>query len=143
MPVRSAVIAPPEVIAARVRAALAYSTFSQSEVIARSGIGIATLRRIRLEQNARGASVEELWRLADACEVPRSWLIDGVWDDSEHAETAVLPRLDERSQEERLAIIEAHVQALLELTPHAGELAANGVAKPDARRKSRARNRDV
>jgi transcriptional regulator with XRE-family HTH domain len=69
------------VISARVRAAIAYTGLTLEEIGARSGLGRTKLRRIASVASPRGASPLELWSIADACEVPRSWLEDGYWNE--------------------------------------------------------------
>jgi hypothetical protein len=100
-------------IAARVRAALAYSGLRYDELAARTPqLGEATLRRITSPTAPRGADVVELWKIADGCGVPRSWLLYGEWDDS-GAMPLRLPRFGAGKVEDRLAVIENYLTALL------------------------------
>jgi transcriptional regulator with XRE-family HTH domain len=104
-----------QIIAARVRAAIAYTDLQQDEIVERTGLSVGTLRRIRLKESPRGATVPELHRLADACDVPRTWLTDGKWDDSEGARSSPARDLGRGTDRERLDVIEHHLAALLDL----------------------------
>jgi hypothetical protein len=64
--------------ARRVRAALAYADIKvRGNSEERFQIGEATMRRITSSTDPRGATIEELWRIADACGVPREFLLSG------------------------------------------------------------------
>ena len=67
----------PRFAAARVRAALAYANLSHEETALRTGLSVPTLRRIVSASSPRGAGIEELWAIADACGVPRGFIEDG------------------------------------------------------------------
>jgi hypothetical protein len=71
----------PEVVAARARAALAYANIKlteKGEPVKVGSINQATMARIVSPTNPRGAnSIEELWEIADACGVPRSFMEEG------------------------------------------------------------------
>lgn len=101
-------------LAARVRAAIAYSGLRTDEIAQRTGddLGVATLRRITSISRPRGATLEELWRIADACQVPRSWLERGEWTDaSVIGPTKVF--LGHGSSEERLEVVERYLELML------------------------------
>jgi hypothetical protein len=69
-----------DTIAARVRAALAYANIKLTDKgspVKVGSISQATMARIISPTNPRGASVEELWAIADACGVPRSFMEEG------------------------------------------------------------------
>jgi transcriptional regulator with XRE-family HTH domain len=66
-----------EEAARRVRAAMAYAGLDQQQAVKASGIPISTLRRIVATKSPRGASMEELWAIADACRVPRWFMEEG------------------------------------------------------------------
>jgi hypothetical protein len=107
-------------IAARVRAALAYSGLRNPEVLERMGglMSDATLRRITSAANPRGASEHELAKLAEACGVPRAWLELGEWSD---AETQPPPAVElepfdtSASTAQRLETLERYVETLLRI----------------------------
>lgn len=65
--------------ALRTRAAIAYSGKEQSEIAELSGIPLYTIRRIVSLANPRGAPIEELWLIADACTIPR-WFMEAGFD---------------------------------------------------------------
>lgn len=100
-------------LARRVRAAMAYHGIDAEEVIRRlDGLfGIATLRRITSPTNPRGASPVEIGKLADACEVPLSWLLHGEWDDA--GGRAGLLVFGAGSVDERLQMIEAYLSSMV------------------------------
>src|SRR4051794_19514722 len=114
----------PHRTAARVRAAIAYSGKGHDEIGRATGLGIGKVRRIASPANPRGASVLELWSIADACGVPRAWLEVGRWDD---AEVAPVPQPRQTYPfgagpvEDRLEIIERYLFALLRLEERRGE----------------------
>jgi transposase len=89
---------------------LAYATLSYDEAAARSKIGEATLRRIASASAPRGATTQELMRIADACEVPHSWLLT---DWHEKADWRRPTTLGEGDTEQRLEVIEDYLRALL------------------------------
>lgn len=64
-------------VARRVRAAAAYAGIDHDELAAATGITVPTLRRIVSKSAPRGASAEERWSIADACQVPRWFLETG------------------------------------------------------------------
>jgi hypothetical protein len=72
---------PPETVAARARAALAYANIKLTEKGTPVKVGSvtqATMARIISPTNPRGAaSIDELWEIADACGVPRSFMEEG------------------------------------------------------------------
>jgi hypothetical protein len=75
-----------ELIAARVRAALAYAALTYedaADVI--PNMGASTLRRIASPKNPRGATAHELAHIALACRVEPDWLTRGVWSDAGEA----------------------------------------------------------
>jgi hypothetical protein len=114
----------PHRIAARVRAAIAYSGRAHEEVGRLSGLGIGKVRRIASPANPRGASLLELWSIADACGVPRAWLEVGRWDDAE-LEPAPRPAqtypFGAGPVEDRLEVIERYLFALLRLEERRGD----------------------
>jgi transcriptional regulator with XRE-family HTH domain len=106
-------------VAARVRAALAYSGLRNPEVLERMGgvMSDATLRRITSAAHPRGASADELKRLADACGVPLSWLELGEWRDEDNRPLPVIePHFDaDASTVQRLETLEHYVATLLRI----------------------------
>lgn len=72
---------PPEIVAARARAALAYANIKLTEKGAPVKVGSitqATMARIISPTSPRGAnSIEELWEIAEACGIPRSFMEEG------------------------------------------------------------------
>lgn len=113
----------PHRTAARVRAAVAYSG-ERLEVIGQRSIGTSKLRRIASVTSPRGATLLELWSIADACGVPRTWLELGQWDDSEGRPPVRLERTNPFGPgptEDRLEIIERYLFALLRLEESRGE----------------------
>lgn len=124
MPDRPKVPAPPDeddsaLVAARVRAVLAYAALSYEDASARTNIGASTLRRITSTSSPRGASLEELRRIAVACGAPLRWLIL-PWNDADAI--SVLPRLGAGSTNDRLRAIEHYLTALLLLEENRGVL---------------------
>lgn len=64
--------------AARVRAAIGYSGLEYDELERKTRIGKSTLARIAARSGKpRGASRDELWKIADACRVPRDFMDHG------------------------------------------------------------------
>lgn len=104
-------------IAARVRAALAYSGLRYEDVDSRTkgAMTAAKLRRIASARQPRGATLDELWIIADTCGVPRVWLEAGNWDDTQGKVEYRAPRFGEGSLEDRLEIVERHLQAVMRL----------------------------
>lgn len=76
MPIRAPLVAPSE-SARRVRAAIAYSGLDHEEVAERTYIHAGTIRRIASRTKPRPATIEELWAIADACNVPRAFMEHG------------------------------------------------------------------
>lgn len=92
-------------VAARTRAALAYADIQVKDAEAKVGISYATMARIVSAKNPRGAhTVEELWRIADGCGVPRSFMERGFAGDR-------VP-LDEEAVAARLADVERKLELL-------------------------------
>jgi len=102
-------------LAARVRAAIAYSGMQADEVAERIGgeISVAMLRRITSSTRPRGASLDELWKIAEVCGVPRSWFESGQWDDQAEVAIAEPKLLGKGSPAERLAIVERYLEAII------------------------------
>lgn len=63
--------------AARVRAAATYASKEYKDIAAATGIGESTILRIASPSKPRGAKLEELWLIADACGVPRAFMEEG------------------------------------------------------------------
>lgn len=68
--------------AARVRAALGYANLTVKQApreqrLKDANITYATLTRIVSATNPRGADIEELWAVADACDIPRRFMERG------------------------------------------------------------------
>jgi transcriptional regulator with XRE-family HTH domain len=61
--------------AARARAARAYADLSQAAVAEALGISHITVKR--MERGAKDISMDELWSIADACGVPRAFMVEG------------------------------------------------------------------
>ena len=110
---------------------MAYAALSYDELAARTRIGESTLRRIASPTKPRGATLDEQWLIADACNVPRRWL-EHEWVDAKALDDAKLegrqadelahelghalferPLLGEGDTEERLRMLERYVHALL------------------------------
>lgn len=69
---------PPGEIAARIRAAIGYSGEDTRHIAQRLGISEATLRRRTARQRPSGArSMDELYRIAEACGVPPNFMAEG------------------------------------------------------------------
>lgn len=110
--------------AARVRAAVAYAGRSFNDVANQSGVGVAKLRRIASAADPRGAMPLELWKIADACGVPRAWLEVGQWDDGvdqPRMRPTVTSPFGEGDVESRLEIIERYLFALLRIEEMRGD----------------------
>jgi hypothetical protein len=157
------------IVAARVRAALAYSGDGLAEIGERSRLGQAKLRRIASQKNPRGAMPDELWAIADACGVPRAWLEIGEWNDlaGQADVPAELSPLGApgATMQDRLELVERYLLALLKLeASRVGELPLPDVADeisprlrelvatdqpttsddpPPTTRRDRARRRDI
>lgn len=61
--------------AALIRAARAYAKLNQEELAKALGQSPVTIKRI--EAGAKDVSIEDLWAIADKCNVPREFLISG------------------------------------------------------------------
>jgi len=77
--VRLVLLLEPSDVAARVRAALAYANIDVKSSDDEIGISRATMARIVSPSKPRGASVDELWLIADKTGVPR-WFLEGGFD---------------------------------------------------------------
>jgi transcriptional regulator with XRE-family HTH domain len=85
-------------VAARARAALAYADIDVKDSAERVGISSATMQRIVSPTSPRGVrTVEELWMIADACGVPRSFMEAGF---------------EQANGDDRLASLEAQITEL-------------------------------
>jgi hypothetical protein len=87
--------------AARVRAALAYAGVTVKAAptyadLASTGLTYATLTRIVSPTDPRGADIELLWAIADACNVPRRFMEEGF---AGLAETGLADRMAELERE--------------------------------------------
>lgn len=113
----SAAVASPEHTAARVRATLAYANLRYEDVAERTDgtLTASTLRRIASASNPRGAELNELWSIADACQVPRDWLERGEWSDTAGRADVSPPRFGKGSLSDRVTLLERYVQALISL----------------------------
>lgn len=89
--------------ARRARAAMAYAGLDAKEVAQLTNIGKATLDRITSRTNPQSGTIDRLWIIADACQVPRSFM--------EHGFAAFSPSA-EGQPEERLVALEAQVRLL-------------------------------
>lgn len=102
-------------LAARVRAAIAYSGLRTDQVAKQLGddLSVATLRRITSSTNPRGASLDTLTRIADVCGVPVDWLEYG-WD-STGGPTRLIEakRFGNGTTAERLATVERVLELML------------------------------
>jgi hypothetical protein len=107
----------PALVAARVRAVLAYAAISYEEASRRSRIGQSTLRRITSVTRPRGASLPELQQLAVACRVPLRWLVR-PWDVDDTTDD--VPSLGAGSTSDRLRAVEYYLTALLMLEGNRG-----------------------
>lgn len=104
--------------AARVRAALGYAglTVKQAPTEPRlkdADITYATLTRIVSATNPRGADIEELWAIADACGVPRRFMERGFVELAEAAQADRLEALanDLAALQQRVAELAAEADA--------------------------------
>lgn len=64
--------------AARIRAVIAYTKIDHRDLAAQTGINIERIRRIASPTNPRGASIDELWAIADATGWPRNFMLYGL-----------------------------------------------------------------
>lgn len=123
-----------ELVAARVRAALAYAalTYEDAADLIPIELGASTLRRIASPTRPRGATMHELAHIAMACRVPDDWLTGGRWLDSGDPLPSPFPELGVGSRERRLAVVEHYLGQVLELERARGELPLPppGVDKP-------------
>lgn len=96
---------------------MAYAALRYEDVDAKTGRGMtaAKLRRIASATQPRGATLDELWVIADACNVPREWLESGKWDDEQGQMEYRPPTFGEGSVENRLGVIENYLRALIAL----------------------------
>ena len=64
-----------EEVARRLRAALAYAEMPQAEAAKVIGKGLSTLARTLDAKGGelRAATWDEVWKIADACGLPRAW----------------------------------------------------------------------
>lgn len=103
-----------ERVAKRVRAALAYAGLTYEDAAERiPDLGAATLRRIALMTNPRGATLHELGHIALACDVPLEWLTGGRWVEDDEPRSSPFPELKQGSRERRLAVVEHYLEQLL------------------------------
>lgn len=73
----------------RARAAIAYWGGEHEDLAEATGIKLSTLRRIVSRTNPRGANPDELERIAQACGVPRRFMLNGFDPDGESLETRI------------------------------------------------------
>lgn len=104
-------------LAKRVRAAIAYSGLRAEDIVEKLGgdLGLATLRRIMSETHPRSASLDEQWRIADICGVPRSWL-EGGWEEPVE-QPVTRPTVFGRGDPlQRLELVERYMEAIVSQT---------------------------
>lgn len=90
-------LTPAEETSRRARAAIAYAGEEQDAIQPRTGISPSTFRRIVAKTNPRAAGLDELYAIADACGVPRRFMVEGMTplEVDERAElAAALNRVD-------------------------------------------------
>ena len=95
---------PPVDAARRARAAMAYAGLDAKDVAQATDIGKATLDRITSRTNPQNGTIDRLWTIADACQVPRSFMEHGF-----ATEPAIEAPADLAG---RLASLEAEVRLL-------------------------------
>lgn len=104
---------PPADAARRARAAVAYAGLEIPEITKRTGIASGTIRNILSRTRPSSGTIERLWSIADACDVPRSFMEDG-WDaiTAPHHASNLEQRMDELSEElhVRMARLEEELQ---------------------------------
>jgi hypothetical protein len=125
-----------------VRAALAYGGLRYEDVADKTSgkMTESKLRRIASASQPRGAELHELWVIADTCDIPRSWLVDGQWDDGQGRATVSLPRFGEGSLNDRVELLERYVTALLTL--HETEASTSEIPVPREPRQPSRRARE-
>lgn len=102
----SLVLIDPRLVAARVRAALAYAGIEHTRPPDDLGVSKATLARMVSWTSPRGAqSTDELWAIADRCGVPRVFMEQG-WEPLVAADAA--RRVEEAADE--LAALRQHAE---------------------------------
>lgn len=75
---------------------MGYAGFKDADLLQRTNISPATLRRLVSLTHPRGAEIETLWQVADACSIPRSFMEFGfsIYDDAERSLAERLDRLE-------------------------------------------------
>lgn len=67
----------PAIAAARVQAALGFAGIEISKWGTRRGVTQANINRIAARNGTRGATIDELWAIADECGIPRLFMTEG------------------------------------------------------------------
>ena len=103
----------PAIMASRVRAALAYADIHVKGSHRETGIGDSTMTRIVSSTSPRGASSDEMVKIADACGVPLWFLRHGFTPPVTTGEADLRDRLDllERQVQAQLSDLEARLTA--------------------------------
>lgn len=108
----------PAEVARRVRAAIGYSGLEYAPLSRMTGLGEGVLRRMaaKTDDSQRGAkSIEELWAIADACGVPRTFMEYGFEPAADAAEEVLRAREEEPTADliMRLGALEEQVRELV------------------------------
>ena len=92
----------PNEVARRTRAALAYANLDVKRSPEVTGISYATMQRIVSPTSPRGASLEQLWAIADATGVPRAFMEHGFETMSDRpADEELAARVDQIERAQR------------------------------------------
>jgi transcriptional regulator with XRE-family HTH domain len=121
---------PPDEAARRARAAIAYAGLKNPEVAKRTGLKLGTLNNILSQTRPSGGSLDNLLKIARACDVPREFM-EGGWSAVtaiHHGSNNLSERMQSLSEElhERMERLERELsQALLERAAGEVERAAD------------------
>lgn len=115
--------------AARIRAARAYANLSQAQIAAVLGVSVVTIKRI--EKGTRPCSLDELFAIADTCDVPREFMTDGFASSPDTAMTVEVVRAAVAAATESL---HTRIDDLELLTRGAADMMRSGSARGTRRR---------
>jgi transcriptional regulator with XRE-family HTH domain len=124
---------PPDEAARRARAAIAYAGLKNTEVARQTGLKLGTLNNILSQTRPSGGSLDNLLKIAAACDVPREFM-EGGWSALtaiHHGSNNLSERMQSLSEElhERMERLERELSQVL-AERAAGEV-ERGAGTPD------------